>query len=226
MKIGILGGTFDPIHEGHCFIARRVRELWGLERVLFMVARFPPHQDKTPVSSPFHRYAMCVLGVSNSRHLLASQWELRQRGPSYTVQTMQSFTQRYPHHQFCFIAGSDSLRELHSWKNCDKLLTEHCLTFVQRPGAETDLKGLSLPAVLEERIRCLGEHEKPDVRPGRSYLIQLEAPSVSSSDIRQLIFSGKRPSSHSLGSDVYRYIRKYHLYEPNQKDIAGSLSGG
>ena len=226
MKIGILGGTFDPIHQGHIFVARRAQELWGLERVLFMVARCPPHRNKTPISSPFHRYAMCAMGLSTSSHLLASTWELRQPGPCFTVQTMQSFTQRYPHHQFCFLAGSDSLRELHSWKNYDKLLAEHCLTFVQRPGAETDQKELLLPAVLKKRIRSLAEEEKLDVRPGRSYLVQLEAPNVSSSGIRQSIYSGKRPPEQWLAPDVYRYIRKHHLYEPNQEHIADGLSGG
>lgn len=223
MRIGILGGTFDPVHEGHYFVARRLQELWRLERVLFMVVRFPTHRGQSPVSSAFHRYAMCALRVSCSQYLFASQWELLQERPSYTVETLQHFVQRYPQHDFCFIAGSDSLGELSSWKNYDKLLTDYCLVFVQRPGAEMALKEVVLPSVLKKRIRGISEHTKPDLRPGRSYLVQLKPPGISSSDIRRLILAGKRPSKHSLAPAVYRYIRKYRLYAPNQKDIEGSL---
>ena len=142
MKIGILGGTFDPIHRAHIHIARGTRAAFGLDQVWFMVANLPPHKRKDALTSSFHRFAMTVLGIQADSEFLASDWELKRPGPSYTVETLERLAADFPSHEFCFLAGSDSLRELHLWKDYDKLLQGHCFVFVQRPGAEVNLDEL------------------------------------------------------------------------------------
>ena len=85
MKIGILGGTFDPIHRGHSYVARCVLNMFSLNHVLFMVSKLPPHKEKDDLTSPFHRFAMVVLDLLDDRDLYPSPWELERGTLSYTI---------------------------------------------------------------------------------------------------------------------------------------------
>ena len=212
MKVGILGGTFDPVHSGHLYIANKIREILDLDRVLFMVAKQPPHKGSRCVSQLSHRYAMVVLALLDERDFLASSMELLRKGPSYTIETLQQLRDDYPGDQFCFIGGSDSLKELHLWKDCDKLLWEHCLVFVQRPGAEVSLDGLEIAPESGRRAIAVSEGDSPHIIPGRTYLVSLNAPPVSSTEIRRLVASGGRPSHEHVPERVLDYIEKYQLY--------------
>lgn len=217
MRIGILGGTFDPIHRGHTYLAGEVLKVFRLDRVLFMVSNLPPYKDKEEITSPFHRYAMVVLDVLGEKRLYTSQWELAHQGFSYTVDTLRHFTATYPGHHFCFIAGSDSLKEIHLWKSYDTLLKKYTLIFVQRPGAEVELHQLKIPAPLKGTIRIVQEGENPTIEAGLSFLASLNALPISSTSIRQTIASGRLPSPQALSPRVLQYIQGYHLYEENEK---------
>jgi nicotinate-nucleotide adenylyltransferase len=225
LKIGILGGTFDPVHRGHRYVATEILEIADLERVIFMVSKSPPHKEKATISSPFHRYAMAVIEVLKSKRLHASQLELHRTGPSYTIDTLRLFSSRQPRDQICFIAGSDSLREIHAWKDCDKLFEDYSFVFVQRPGAEVDLGGAGLPAELRRWIREVRKGDKPTIQPGRSYLISLDSPPVSSTAIREMIASGDSLPEGWVSPGVLLYIQKYHLYEQNRSHSEKSLRG-
>ncbi len=225
MKIGILGGTFDPVHRGHGYVARRILEIFDLERVLFMVSNVPPHKEKQIITSALHRYAMVVLEIQNDTRLCPSPWELERREPPFTIDTLDYFATHHPQHSHCFIAGTDALKEIHLWKDYVTLLTEHCFIFVQRPGIEVDPKGLSVPKSLREVIEVVCEGEEPAIQPGRSFLISLNTPSVSSTSVRKLIASGKSPSCSLVSSAVLQYIQKNRLYEENEKLSEESLSG-
>jgi nicotinate-nucleotide adenylyltransferase len=223
LKIGILGGTFDPVHQGHNYVATRILEDFELDRVIFMVAKSPPHKVKAPVSSPFHRYAMAVIEVLESKHLHASQLELHRPGPSYTIDTLRFFSASQSRDQVCFIAGSDSLREIHVWKDCDKLLADYSFIFVQRPGAEVDPERAGLPDELGRRIHEKRKGDKPTIQPGRSYLVNLDSPPVSSTAIREMIASGETPPRGWVSPGVLLYIEKYRLYEQNRSHSEKSL---
>ena len=215
MKIGILGGSFDPIHVGHVYVGLRLRDILALDQVWFMVADVPPHKDKRPVSSAYHRYAMTVLALEEHKRLLASTWELEREGRSFTIDTLDSLARSRPGDRFCFLAGSDSLRDLHSWKDYDKLLLEHCCVFVQRPGSEVNVADLPLARALKEVIQPICPETHYEIQAGRSFVINLDPPPVSSTAIRETLVSGGAPSSDSLSPAVLAYIAKHRLYEDN-----------
>ena len=212
MKVGVLGGTFDPVHSGHLYIANKIRVLLDLDRVLFMVAKQPPHKGARPISPMSHRYAMVVLALLDEDALHASGMELLRNGPSYTIETLQQLRAENPSDQFCFIGGSDSLKELYLWKDCDKLFREHCLVFVQRPGAEVSLDSLEIAPELGRRAITVSEGDSPRIEPGRTYLVSLNAPPVNSTEIRRIVASGGHPSPEHTPTRVVDYIEKYQLY--------------
>ncbi|MGW8178209.1 MAG: nicotinate-nucleotide adenylyltransferase [bacterium] len=213
MRVGVLGGTFDPIHLGHTYIAGKIRLAFNLDKVVFMVSKYPPHKRGKDISSAFHRYAMTILELMNEDSFHASTFELSKNRPSYTIDTMEELNACYPDDQFCFIAGTDSLQELSMWHEYAKLLRGHCLVFVQRPGAEVVLDNLEILADLKKSICEVETATDLEIRAGRSYCMSLCAPAVSSTEIRQVIASGRNPSQELISPAVYQYIRKYRLYE-------------
>ncbi|MFB3905482.1 MAG: nicotinate (nicotinamide) nucleotide adenylyltransferase [Acidobacteriota bacterium] len=215
MKIGILGGSFDPIHSAHVYIGLRLSEILRLDQVWFVVANIPPHKDKRTVTGAFHRYAMTVLALQEHRGLLASTWELEREGPSFTIETLESMKSNWPGDRFCFIAGSDSLRDLHSWKDYGKLLLDNCCVFVQRPGSEVNVAELPLAQPLKEVIRPICSETHHEIQAGRSFLINLDPPPVSSTAIREAFASGRALSLDCLSPAVLEYITKHRLYEDN-----------
>jgi nicotinate-nucleotide adenylyltransferase len=223
LKIGILGGTFDPMHRGHTYLARAVSKVLDLNRVLFMVSYLPPHKGKQKITSPFHRYAMVALDLLEDKDLYPSRWELDRRKPSYTIETLQYFTSHYPQNQYCFIAGSDSLQEIHLWKDYGTLLSEHCFVFVQRPGAQVNPEELKISASLRQTIHLVCEHDPLQILPGQSLLMTLDAPDVSASSVRKIITSGKQPSSELISPSVFRYVKKHRLYEENEEPFEEGL---
>lgn len=223
MRIGILGGTFDPIHQAHLHVARGVRSAFGLDQVWFMVANLPPHKRKEAVTSPFHRFCMTVLGLQGEPDFYASDWELKRPGPSYTVETLGRLSSHFPSHDFCFLAGSDSLRELHLWKDYDKLLRRYCFVFVQRPGAEADLNHLQGADWLRQVIIPVKDNIQSTIQPGCSFLINLQSPPVSSTAIRQMLSEGRLPPEGWVPPAVLSHICKYGVYENNRVNSQESL---
>lgn len=216
MRIGILGGTFDPIHRGHTYVARKVLKTFRLDQILFMISHLPPHKGRGETTSAYHRHAMVVLELLEEDRLFASQWELQRSSFSYTIDTLRNLSRYYPEHRHCFIAGSDALQEIHLWKEYDKLLSEHSFIFVQRPGAEVDVHGLKIPASLRKTVSVVRKGDQPTIEAGRSFLISLNAPPISSTSIRQMIAAGKRLSTRFLSPAVFQYIQKYRLYEEDE----------
>lgn len=213
MKIGILGGTFDPVHRGHTYLAHAVLEAFNLSRVDLMVSSIPPHKESREVTNPCHRYAMLELALSKEDSLFPSRWELDQPDPSYTIETLDHFRSTNPENEYCFLAGSDALQELYLWKHYDRLLEEHCLIFVQRPGFTVDLTQLQKSGPLRRRIQSVSGRDKPDIRVGVSFLIPLNAPAISASSIRSMISSGEKPFPDILSPAVLKYIMEHQLYE-------------
>ena len=222
MKIGILGGTFDPIHSGHSYIAHRVSRTFHLDRVLFMVSHYPPHKEEPNITSSFHRYAMTAIELIGEQTLWASRWELDQR-VSYTIETLESFKKNHPQHEFCFVAGTDSLKEIHLWKDCGRLLEDHCFLFVQRPGNEVDLGNLDVSPPLRDRVEVVSQGTTPSIGYGHSFLVTLGAPAISSTEIRQELASGKSLAQDLISPSVMRYIKKHRLYEDKHDRFEESL---
>jgi nicotinate-nucleotide adenylyltransferase len=204
-RIGVIGGTFDPIHYGHLAAAEEARVRVNLEKVLFVVAGVPPHklnEDVTPVE---HRLAMVRLGIASNPHFGISRVDVDRPGPSYTVDTISILQEELgPDTELFFVMGLDSLVEVPAWHQPERLIRLCRLVAVSRPGFEVDMRRLeaSVPGI-----------------SSRAEIIDMPEVEISSSDLQRRVKEGL-PIKYQVPEEVERYIIKFHLYEPS----AGSSS--
>ncbi len=146
MKVGIMGGTFDPIHHGHLRAAEHAQAAAGLDAVLFVPAHVPPHRAE-PAAAPHHRFAMVALATQGQASFAPCDIELRRDGPSFTVDTVRALQGARPGDTFTVILGSDAWSEVGSWREWPALRTMVSFVVVPRPGLEvTAIPGVT-PAV-------------------------------------------------------------------------------
>jgi nicotinate-nucleotide adenylyltransferase len=215
LRIGILGGTFDPIHLGHLRMAEEVGEELSLERVYLVPSAYPPHKDKKPVTPFPHRFAMTRLAAAESPLLEVTDMEGRRPGLSYSIETLKEFQGLYSADlELHFIVGMDAFLEIESWRDYTRLFDYAHFVVIQRPGAPLDR--------LEPFLRSLevGFREGPVqgtfVAPSGNLLVPLEATllEISSTKIRQRVAEGK--SIRFLVTDAVRsYIVEEGLYRGN-----------
>ncbi|MBI2820781.1 MAG: nicotinate (nicotinamide) nucleotide adenylyltransferase [Acidobacteria bacterium] len=206
LRVGILGGTFDPIHIGHMHIAREVRRHFRLDEIWFLIARTPPHKRRVRISPEWHRCCMVALATQEEASFRICDYELRAES-GFTLDTLRALRRQHRSGiRFYFIAGGDALRDFAQWHQFEELLREFHMIFVQRPGR-------SLPAKLDRRFAACLRWYRKDGAPWEegSFLIDVGAPNVSSTEIR-------RPENSSrirrwVPPEVCQYIRKYRLYE-------------
>lgn len=223
MNIGVLGGTFDPIHNGHLHIATETQKIFGLSKIYFVVAQTPPHKCNDHISSPYHRFAMVSLALESFPNYLASTIELEQGASPFTIDTLRELCRRSnasPHSIF-FLAGGDSFQYIQNWKDYEELLTTYNVIFIDRPDFRIGGGPFRLPEVICERIedlRALGRDASPssDVRTGlqkesKVYLMELGAPRLSSSELRRRYQMG-RSSNQLVPRVVDHYLKKHRLY--------------
>jgi nicotinate-nucleotide adenylyltransferase len=152
-QIGILGGTFDPIHYGHLIIAEAAIDQLGLDRIEFLPANDPPHKPEGSVSPARHRAAMVQTAIDPVDYFELNCTEMERAGPSYTVDSLEQLVRERPQDSFWFIIGGDSLRDLPSWRSPERILELASLAVINRPGAIYDLAGLEgLVPGLRQRI--------------------------------------------------------------------------
>jgi len=195
-RIGVLGGTFDPVHNGHLHIACQLREALGLERIVWAPAGRPPHKAGQIVSSDRDRLAMLELGLASSPSDEISTIDINRSGPSYTADMLELLSARLHPARLFFLMGEDSLRDLPTWHDPDRILQTAELAVAGRPGVDTDLDAVALavPAV-----------------SGRVHLIPIKEVAVSSSDIRRRVRD--RESIRGLVPPaIEKYIREHDLY--------------
>ena len=194
--IGIFGGTFDPVHLGHLAVADGVANAFGLAKVLFVPnARSPLRQ--APVASPVQRFEMCELATSENARFAVSRVDIDRDGPSYAIDTVRLLRAEYPNCEFAFIAGTDILDELRSWRETGALLEQALMIVVDRPGVD----GGDVDRAASE----LGG-------AGRIVRHQAALMDVSSTEIRRRIRSG-RPYRCLLHHRVYGYLRRHRIYK-------------
>ena len=197
-KIGIMGGTFDPIHTGHLVTAEAVRIEYGLEKVLFIPAANPPHKQHSQVTPAIHRYIMTVMATYSNSHFYVSPIELERTGLSYTIDTVRTLIEQYGDKtQFYFIIGADAVQDLPTWKGIDQLLDLCYFIAATRPVCIC-----SLDSVIKE----FGVK-------GRQRIQRLPTPEleISSTDIRERIRQG-RSIKYIVPESVESYIMKEGLY--------------
>src|SRR3989442_8783637 len=167
MKIGLMGGTFDPIHLGHLRAAENAREALGLDRVAFLPSGAPPHRAG-PLSSALDRFAMVCLATAAHPHFLAWDTEVRRPGPSYTVDTVKALLDERPGDAFVMIVGSDTYPEMATWREPERLFGLCAVAVVDRPGEEGTVEPPPfLAAKRVARIGGPGPPLSPPPVPGR-----------------------------------------------------------
>jgi nicotinate-nucleotide adenylyltransferase len=181
-RIGILGGTLDPIHCGHLAAAAAARDTFDLPRVLVIPSHVPPHRPVQPVASPYHRFAMAALAVSGMPRVEACDDELRAEGPSYTADTLERLHRRgYGPSQIFFVTGADAFAEIATWKRYPEVLDLAHFVVVSRPGYAID--------ALAERLSDLRERMRPAAAPARTdggtLIFLLQAPTLDPLDTEE-----------------------------------------
>jgi nicotinate-nucleotide adenylyltransferase len=211
-RIGILGGTFDPIHCGHMDAARAARAALGLESVRLVPSHIPPHRPVQPSASPFHRFAMTALAVNTVDGLIAGDEELRDDGPSYTADTLERYHARgLQPWQIFFIIGVDAFAEIDTWRRYPAVLEMANFVVVSRPGYDADVL-MPRQASLAPRVREAGTFDPAARQPS---ILLLDAPTqhVSSSAVRERLGRGLAVTG-MIPAAVEAHIRKHHLYIP------------
>jgi len=197
-RIGVIGGTFDPIHFGHLAAAEEARVRVNLEKVLFVVALLPPHKLDDEVTPVEHRLAMVRLGIASNPYFEVSHVDMDRPGPSYTVDTISILREQWgPGTELFFVMGLDSLVEMPTWHQPERLIRLCHLVAVTRPGVEVDLPALeiSIPGI-----------------SNRLEIIDMPGLNISSTDLQRRVRDGL-PIKYQVPEEVERYVREHRLYE-------------
>jgi len=188
MKIGILGGTFNPIHIGHLILAEEAREKLGLDRIIFVPAYLPPHKDNSDIALAKDRLAMVKLAISGNQYFSVSDLEIKRDGRSYTIDTMKEFKNIYPHDELYFIIGSDLLKYLDDWKDLVEIIKMVKFIVATRPGYPLE----KIPPYIST--------------------VAIRAVDISGFEIRRCLKEDKS-FRYLVPELVYKYIIKNNLYK-------------
>jgi nicotinate-nucleotide adenylyltransferase len=209
-RIGILGGTFDPIHRGHVDLGRAAQSALGLTHLFVVPTHIPPHRPQ-PVASAYHRFAMVALTVAGRAGWQAADVELRQDVPSYTSLTLRRFHERgLAPCELVFLVGADAFIEIGTWKDYPDILDRAHFAVVSRPGCPVaDLPG---------RLPDLAARMTPVLEPAGHglpmiFLIEASTADVSSTAIRSRLAKGQ-PITGLVEPDVQQHIEQHELYAP------------
>lgn len=220
-RIGVLGGSFNPIHLGHLHIAAEIKQLFALSQVHFVVATEPPHKAPEELILFQHRYAMVSLATEGTPSFIPSLVELEPKISPFSVDTMKKMAgyARREKGILYFIAGGDSLAEVKTWRESEKLLNSYNFIFALRPGTGPVNPGDALPPKCAARVLDLTNKSRGTVRritneqgrANRIFIVDVHAPDISATQIRRLV-SLKKPVHGLISEPVHEYIRKLRLY--------------
>lgn len=192
IRLGVMGGTFDPIHYGHLVAANEAASAFKLDKVIF-VPTGEPWQKQTITESE-HRYRMTQLAILGNEHFDISRVDVDRPGPTYTVDTLRDISAQYPDAELFFITGADSISQIGTWKESDQIWPLAHLVGVTRPGHSLEV---------------------PKSPHGAVSLLEIPALAISSTDIRARVEVGK-PIDYLLPEAVIDYIHQNNLYRSDQ----------
>lgn len=198
MKVGIMGGTFDPIHFGHLAMAESARENFSLDEILFIPSARPPHKADNQITPEVHRLMMTFLATQSNKYFQVSPMEFMRAGLSYTLDTIDALHQKFGNDtELFFIIGSDSMRDLPTWHKAKELVEKVHFISIARPGVNVNF---------EELQDFFGEE-------GMKHIHQIESPAleISSTDLRERVKKG-RSIKYFVPEVVEEYIYKEQLY--------------
>jgi nicotinate-nucleotide adenylyltransferase len=189
-RVGIMGGTFDPIHHGHLVAASEVESLFGLDEVIFVPTGEPWQKSDRRVSPAEHRYLMTVIATASNPRFWVSRVDIDRAGPTYTIDTIRDIAAQRPGAELFFITGADALAQILSWKDAADALKLARFIGVTRPGYDLSDEHLPTDSVT---------------------LLDVPAMAISSSDVRDRVGAG-RPVWYLVPDGVVQYINKHALY--------------
>lgn len=201
MKVGLFGGSFDPVHRGHVEAALAARRGLGLERVLFVPTAQPPHKPGRRFAPALARYAMVELALLDLPELEVWDIELATGRPAYTIETLHRFAAEWPGDEPVLVLGSDSLAALDTWRRWPEILERARLAVVERPGAAREAVLAGLGAELAGRLEG-----------ARLDWLTCDPHPASASGIRRLLAAGEPVPEGWLDPRVLTFARKYRLY--------------
>lgn len=199
MKLGLFGGSFDPIHQGHVLPVREARRALGLDRVLYLVTAKPPHKPRRALAPPHARYAMVEMALLGEEGLYASPYELMLDRPAYTAETLEHFRQTEPGTDLHLLIGGDSFADLHRWYRWRDIAAAARLVVLTRPGWEL------APRALHPDLAALAATD-------RVVFLRQPPVDISSTRLRELFARGEQPPAGQVSDLVVRYVHKYGLY--------------
>ena len=200
-RIGILGGSFDPLHTGHLLLAECCREQCALDKVLFIPTAISPLKEAGSHATNQQRLDMLTLGIAGQNRFEISDLELRRGGKSYTYETLETLTADNPQDEFYFLMGADSLADFSKWKEPQRICELATLAIVSRPGC---------PPL---DFQLLENYASPEyIAQVKEFQVAMPAVDLSSSEIRQKTAYGKSIRYH-LPRSVEQYIRQEQLYQ-------------
>jgi len=210
--IGILGGTFDPIHNGHLLLGKQAYKEYHLQEIWFMPSGQPPHKKEHPVTAAEDRCEMVRLAIKGYSYFRLSEFEVNRSGNSYTAQTLMLLQAEYPEHRFFFIIGADSLYEIEQWYHPEEVMRQVTLLVANREYNQgTDS--------IEEQIHHLKEKYQ-----ARIHLLHCEEVDISSHELRDMAVKGKHLFKYVPGN-VEDYIISHKLYQDKRSADGGTNSG-
>jgi nicotinate-nucleotide adenylyltransferase len=189
-RIGVMGGTFDPIHHGHLVAASEVAVLFGLDEVVFVPTGQPWQKSSRVVSPPEDRYLMTVIATASNPRFTTSRVDIERGGPTYTIDTLTDLQRQRPDAELFFITGADALEQIVSWRDNQRLFELARFIGVTRPGYQ------------------LADHHLPE---GRVSLVEVPALAISSTDCRERVARGM-PVWYLVPDGVVQFIEKRGLY--------------
>ena len=213
MKWGVLGGTFDPIHTGHLRCAEEIREIFALDRVLFIPASRPPHKDDISVTSFHHRESMIRLAIFGNRFFVVSDMENSREGKSYSIDTVERLLSEHPGNlEIYLMLGQDAFRMIQTWKKWERLLLLCNFVVMTRPGCKEEKLADILPPDFAGRFIYDDNLKGYQLPAGRViFFRQVSYLDISSSDIRQRINEGKS-IKYLVPDTVLSYIDEQGCY--------------
>jgi nicotinate-nucleotide adenylyltransferase len=194
-RVGVMGGSFNPIHIGHLVTADEARHAVDLDEVIFVVAGQPWQKDVEDVAPAEDRYLMCVIATASNPTFRVSRIEIDRPGPTYTVDTLHALKEEQPGAELFFITGADAILQILTWKDPEVVLREARFIAATRPGYDLDRLEKELPQGMEDRVR----------------IMEIPALAISSTDVRLRAREG-RPIRYLLPPGVAEYIAKNELY--------------
>jgi nicotinate-nucleotide adenylyltransferase len=195
-RVGIMGGTFDPIHHGHLVAASEVQSWFDLDEVIFVPTGEPWQKADRDVSPAEHRYLMTVIATAANPRFEVSRVDIDRSGPTYTIDTLRELTALHPDADLYFITGADAMAALLTWQDHEELFKLAHFVGCTRPGHE--LTDVSLEGLPKDRIT----------------LVEIPALTISSTDCRHRVETGE-PVWYLVPDGVVQYIGKHELYRKN-----------